>query len=62
MHSIVLLKVGIFLDFAHVNENGGCAIEYSVSSAFIGLPSINEMINALLEELAIDLDVRHLFS
>lgn len=60
VHSVVLLELGVLLDLTHCDENGRYATEDSISGAFISLPGIDKMINALLEELSINLDFCHL--
>ena len=59
MHGIVLVKFLDLLDLAHHDEDGGDAAEHRVASSLVGLPGIDEMGDALLEELAVDLDLRH---
>ena len=60
MHRIVLVEFRVLLDLAHHDDNGGHAAEDLVAGAFVILPGANEMVDALLEELAVDLDVAHL--
>lgn len=60
MHGIILLKLWALLDLAHVDDDRRSAAEDGIPGAFISFPGINEMVNALLEELAVNLDVRHL--
>ena len=60
MDSIVLVKLGRILgELAHEDDDRGCAIEDGVASALVGLPGVNKVADALLEELAVDLDVGH---
>lgn len=60
VHGIVLVELGVLFDLAHHDDNGGDTIEDQVSGAFVILPGGDEMIDALLEELPIDLDISHL--
>lgn len=60
VHGIVFVKLGVLLDFAEQNKDGGYTTEDLITGALVSLPSIDEMIDALLEELGIDLDVGHL--
>lgn len=62
VHGIVLVELWVLLDLAHVDDDGGDAIEDLVAGAFVALPGSDEMIDALLEELSVDLDVGHLDS
>lgn len=60
MHRIILVEFGDLLDLAHVNDNGRYAAEERVSGAFVCLPGIDEVGDALLEGFTVDLDtVRH---
>jgi hypothetical protein len=59
MHGIVLVELGIVLDFAHHDDDGGGAGEDGVAGAPVTLPGIDKVRDALLEELAVDLDIRH---
>ena len=56
MHGIVLVKNGI-IDLSHHDENGRDSREDLVAGALVILPGTNEMVDALLEELSVDLDV-----
>ena len=60
MHGIVFVKLGILLDFAEQNQDRGNTTEDLITSSLVSLPSSNEMINALLEDLGLNLDVGHL--
>ncbi len=59
MHSIVLVEFGLLVNLAHQHNHGGDASEERVSGSFVGLPRIDEVRHALLEDLAVDFDVRH---
>lgn len=60
MDSIILVKLGRVLgELAHEDDNGRCAIEDGVTGALVGLPGVDKVADALLEELAVDLDVGH---
>lgn len=59
MHSVVLVEFGVLLDLAHHDDDGGDASEDLVAGALVVLPSIDEMVDALLEELSVNLDIRH---
>lgn len=59
MHGIVFVEFGLLVDFAHQYDHGGDAPEERVSGTFVGLPRIDEVRHALLEDLAVDFDVRH---
>ena len=59
MHGIVLVEFGQLVDLAHVDDDGGGAIEEVVARTFVGLPGIIKMQDALLEDLAVNLDVGH---
>lgn len=60
MDRIVLVELWILLDLAHQDEDGrGAAEDTAFGGALIRLPSIDEMVDALLEELGVDLDVGH---
>lgn len=60
MHGVVLVEILDFLDLAHHDDDGGDATEEDVARPLVGLPGIDEVGNALLEELAIDVDfIRH---
>lgn len=56
MHGIVLVEVLDLLDLAHHYDNGRSAPKQGVARPLVGLPGIDEVGDALLEELAIDLD------
>lgn len=60
MHGIVLVEFGVLLDLAHHDDDGGDAIEDLIAGAFVAFPGGDEMIDALLEELSVDLDICHL--
>jgi hypothetical protein len=60
VHGIVLVELGVLLDLSHHDDDGRHAIEDLVAGAFVVLPGRDEMVDALLEELSVDLDVRHL--
>jgi hypothetical protein len=60
VHGIVLVELGVLLDLAQHDQDGGHAGKGLVASAFIILPGADEMVDALLEDLAIDADVCHL--
>lgn len=59
MHSIVLVKFRCLLHLAHHHDNGRGSPEQALLGPQIILPGRREMRKALLEELAVDLDVRH---
>lgn len=59
MNSIVLLKLRRFLGFAHQHQNRGGTAEQRVAAAFIGLPCGNEVRQALLKQVLVDLDICH---
>lgn len=59
MHSVVLVKLGVLVDLAHQNDDGGDAIEEGIAGALVGLPGIVKVRDALLEDLAVDFDVCH---
>ena len=59
MHGIVLVEFGVGVDLAHQDDDGGDASKERVSRSLVGLPGIDKVGDALLEELAVDLDVRH---
>ena len=60
MYCVILVEFWDVLDLAHHDDDGGHASEDLVAGAFVILPGANEMVDALLEELAVDLDVAHL--
>jgi hypothetical protein len=59
MHSVVLVKLGGLLDLAHHDDNGRGTAEQALLGSQVILPGGREMREALLEELAVDLDLRH---
>lgn len=60
VHRIVLLELRVLLDLAHHDDNRRYTSKNAaIAGAFIGLPGIDEMGDALLEELSIDLNVCH---
>lgn len=61
MHGIVLVEFRILLDLAHHDGDGGDAGENAIlGGALIIFPSVDEMRNALMKELGVDLDLCHL--
>lgn len=56
MHSVVLIEILHLLDLAHHDDDGRGAPKQGVARPLVGLPGIDEVRDALLEELAIDLD------
>lgn len=60
VHGVVLVELWVLLDLAHHDDDGGHGIEDLVAGAFVVLPGRDKVIDALLEELTVDLDVRHL--
>ncbi len=61
MHRIVLVEFGVLLHLAHHDDDGGDAGEDAiVGRALVVLPGTDEMRNALMEELGVDLDLCHL--
>lgn len=59
MHGVILVEFGDLFDFAHVDDDGRDAAEERIPGALVCLPSIDEVGDALLEDFAINLDVRH---
>ena len=59
MHRIVLVQLGIVVGLAHQDEDRGGTLKERVARSLVGLPGIDEMGDALLEDLAVDLDVGH---
>jgi len=59
MYRVVLVEFGSLLDLAHHDDYGRGAGEDGIASPLVGLPGADEMGDALLEELAIDLDFCH---
>jgi len=59
MHGVVLVKFGIGIDFAHCDDDRGGTSEERVPGSLVGLPGIDEMGDALLEDFAVDLDFSH---
>lgn len=60
MHSVVLLKALGLFHLAHHDDDGGGASEEGISRSLVGLPGIDKVGDALLEELVVDLDgLRH---
>ena len=60
VHGIVLLEALGLLHLAHHDDDGGGASEEGISRSLVGLPGIDEVGDALLEELVVDLDgLRH---
>ena len=43
MHGIILVKLGDLVDLAHVDDDGGDAIEQRVTSSLVGFPRIVKM-------------------
>lgn len=60
MHGVILVKFGFLLDLAHHDQNRRDSAEDGIAGALVGLPGIDKMADALLEELPINIDVRHL--
>jgi hypothetical protein len=59
MHSVVLVEFGHFLDLAHHDDEGRGAAKQAILGSEVILPGGDEVREALLEELAVDLDLRH---
>ena len=59
MHRIVLVKLRLFINLAHQDNDGRHAAKKRIAIALVGLPCADEVRYALLKELAVDLDVRH---
>lgn len=60
VYGVVLVVILDLLDLAHHHDNGRGAAEEGIAISLVSLPGIDEVGDALLEELAIDLDcVRH---
>lgn len=61
MHRVVLVELGILLNLAHHDDDGGDGGEDAgIRGALVILPGIDEMRNALVKELGVDLDLCHL--
>jgi hypothetical protein len=61
MHSVILVEFRVLLDLAHHNDNRRSTSEDAiVGGALVSLPGTDEMRDALVKELGIDLDLRHL--
>lgn len=56
MHRVVLVEVLHFLDLAHHDDDGRGASKEGIAGPLVSLPGIDEVRDALLEELAVDLD------
>lgn len=56
MQGVVLAEDGSLLDLAHHNDNGGNAAKEGIARALVVLPGIDEVGDALLEDLGINLD------
>jgi len=59
VHGVVLVEFGNLLDLAHHDNEGRDSAKEAIFGAEIILPGSDEVREALLEELAIDLDLRH---
>lgn len=59
MNCVVLLKLRALFSLAHEDEYTGSATEYSVARTLVGLPCRNEVAEALLEQLTVNLDLCH---
>jgi hypothetical protein len=59
MNRIILLKLCRLLRLPHQNQDGRGTTEQRVAAALVGLPCGDEMAEALLEELFVDLDLCH---
>jgi hypothetical protein len=56
---VVLMEICGLFGFAHQNDNGRSSIENAFFGSHVILPGVCDMRDALLEELAVDLDLRH---
>lgn len=59
MHGVVLVKLGNLLHLAHHDENRRRSTKEPILGSQVIFPGRREMRNTLLEELAVNLDVRH---
>lgn len=59
MNSIVLVEFGNLFDLAHHHDHGRGAAEQAILCSEVILPGGNKVGDALLEELAVDLDLGH---
>lgn len=59
MHGVVLVKGLLVANLPHVDHDGANTTEERVAGSLVCLPAINEMVDSLLEDLAIDGDVGH---
>lgn len=59
MNRVVLVKLGDILDLAHHDHHRRGAAKQAILGAEVILPRGHKRVYALLEELAIDFDIRH---
>lgn len=59
MDRVVLVELGDILDLAHHDHHGGCAAKQAILGAKVIFPRGHKRVYALLEELAVDFDIRH---
>ena len=59
VNRVAFVVFGCVLDFAHHDEDGRGAGKDAILGPQVVLPSVRKMRDALLEELHVDLDVRH---
>lgn len=59
MNGVVLVEFGNLLDLAHHDDEGRDAAKEPILGSEVILPGSDEVREALLEELAVDLDLRH---
>ena len=59
MNGIVLVEFGDLLHLAHHHDNGRGSPEQALLGSQVILPGRRKMRKAVLEELALDLDVGH---
>lgn len=60
MDGVVLVKFRNFLHFAHHDDNGGSSPEEALLGSEVILPRGRKVGDALLEDFAVDLYLRHL--
>lgn len=56
MNGVVLLEANGTVDLAHHDDDGGGTAKDCIASTLVGLPGADEVGDALMEELAVDLD------
>lgn len=59
VHRIVLMEFRNLLDLAHHHDQGRSAVKQTILGSEVVLPCCYKVRDALLEELAINLDLRH---